>query len=337
MGVMAQLSRAAAGSALVGISRRPYHQHGMAVGSHPAAYPPPGPSCPHDSPRARSSATRGSRRAPRTKVGAYVALTKPRIIELLLVSTVPTMILADAGPPVARADPGHAGRRHPGRRRRQRHQHVRRPRHRPADAPHPAPPARHRRGHAAGGPDLRHRPRGRRLRRAVRCWSTCWRPCWPCRPPSSTSSCTRSGSSAPRPSNIVIGGAAGAVPVLVGWAAVTDSLGWAPVVLFAVIFFWTPPHFWALGHPLRRRLPGRRRADAAGGVLHRGHQPPDARLHGRAVAPVAGAGAGRPTGLDLRRGGRRARCRVRLVGASTCAGTRPRAGPWASSATPSPT
>ena len=46
--------------------------------------------------------------------------------------------------------------------------------------------------------------------------------------------------------NIVIGGAAGAVPVLVGWSAVTGSLGWAPVVLFAVIFYWTPPHFWAL-------------------------------------------------------------------------------------------
>lgn len=47
-------------------------------------------------------------------------------------------------------------------------------------------------------------------------------------------------------SNIVIGGAAGAVPVLIGWSAVTNSLSWAPVVLFAVIFFWTPPHFWAL-------------------------------------------------------------------------------------------
>jgi len=46
--------------------------------------------------------------------------------------------------------------------------------------------------------------------------------------------------------NIVIGGAAGAVPVLVGWAAVTDSLAWAPVVLFAIIFIWTPPHFWSL-------------------------------------------------------------------------------------------
>jgi protoheme IX farnesyltransferase len=46
--------------------------------------------------------------------------------------------------------------------------------------------------------------------------------------------------------NIVIGGAAGAVPTLIGWTAVTGSLAWAPVVLFAVIFFWTPPHFWAL-------------------------------------------------------------------------------------------
>lgn len=47
-------------------------------------------------------------------------------------------------------------------------------------------------------------------------------------------------------SNIVIGGAAGAVPVLVGWSAVTNDLAWPPVVLFAIIFYWTPPHFWAL-------------------------------------------------------------------------------------------
>lgn len=46
--------------------------------------------------------------------------------------------------------------------------------------------------------------------------------------------------------NIVIGGAAGAVPALVGWSAVTDSLALAPWLLFGVIFFWTPPHFWAL-------------------------------------------------------------------------------------------
>ncbi len=46
--------------------------------------------------------------------------------------------------------------------------------------------------------------------------------------------------------NIVIGGAAGAVPVLIGWSAVTNNLGWTPVLLFVVIFIWTPPHFWAL-------------------------------------------------------------------------------------------
>jgi heme o synthase len=44
----------------------------------------------------------------------------------------------------------------------------------------------------------------------------------------------------------VIGGAAGAVPVLVGWAAVTGRLGFPALILFAVIFFWTPAHFWAL-------------------------------------------------------------------------------------------
>ncbi len=46
--------------------------------------------------------------------------------------------------------------------------------------------------------------------------------------------------------NIVIGGAAGAAPVLIGWSAVTNTVGWPAVILFAVVFFWTPPHFWAL-------------------------------------------------------------------------------------------
>ena len=48
------------------------------------------------------------------------------------------------------------------------------------------------------------------------------------------------------PSNIVIGGAAGAIPPLVGWAAITGSLDLPAVYLFAIVFFWTPPHFWAL-------------------------------------------------------------------------------------------
>jgi heme o synthase len=46
--------------------------------------------------------------------------------------------------------------------------------------------------------------------------------------------------------NIVWGGIAGCMPVFIGWAAVTNSLAWAPVVLFLVIFFWTPPHYWPL-------------------------------------------------------------------------------------------
>ncbi len=48
------------------------------------------------------------------------------------------------------------------------------------------------------------------------------------------------------PQNIVIGGAAGAVPPLVAWAAVTGGLGGLPLYLFAIVFFWTPPHFWSL-------------------------------------------------------------------------------------------
>jgi protoheme IX farnesyltransferase len=48
------------------------------------------------------------------------------------------------------------------------------------------------------------------------------------------------------PQNIVIGGAAGAVPPLVGWAATRGSLSWTAVYLFAIVFYWTPPHFWSL-------------------------------------------------------------------------------------------
>jgi protoheme IX farnesyltransferase len=48
------------------------------------------------------------------------------------------------------------------------------------------------------------------------------------------------------PQNIVIGGAAGAFPPMIGWAAATGSLGIEPVLLFLLVFFWTPPHFWAL-------------------------------------------------------------------------------------------
>ncbi len=53
-------------------------------------------------------------------------------------------------------------------------------------------------------------------------------------------------------SNIVIGGAAGAAPVLIGWTAVENSLDWPPFILFALIFLWTPPHFWALAIRYRK-------------------------------------------------------------------------------------
>ncbi|MGD9955074.1 MAG: heme o synthase [Candidatus Nanopelagicales bacterium] len=48
------------------------------------------------------------------------------------------------------------------------------------------------------------------------------------------------------PQNIVWGGAAGCMQILIGWAAVTGSITWAPLVLFGVVFFWTPPHYWPL-------------------------------------------------------------------------------------------
>jgi heme o synthase len=54
------------------------------------------------------------------------------------------------------------------------------------------------------------------------------------------------------PQNIVIGGAAGAVPVLIGWAAVTNSIALPAVLMFLVIFLWTPPHFWALSLVLKK-------------------------------------------------------------------------------------
>jgi len=196
--------------------------------------------------RSRASA----RRAPvpvgsRSKLAAYVALTKPRIIELLLVTTVPTMVVADRGLPslglvLATVLGGTA---------------------------------------AAGGANainmvvdrdidrLMERTKGRPLVTGeltptaalvfavglevaafVWLWATV----------NLLSAVLAVSATAfyvfvyslwlKRRSehNIVIGGAAGAVPVLVGWSAVTGQLDWAPVLLFGVIFIWTPPHFWAL-------------------------------------------------------------------------------------------
>jgi protoheme IX farnesyltransferase len=184
-------------------------------------------------------------RSPLRRIGAYIALTKPRIIELLLVTTVPTMIVAERGLPsvwlMAATVLGGS--------------------------------------FAAGGANainmfvdrdidaVMDRTRNRPLVTGavtpaaalvfaisleIVAFGWLW---WQVNLLSAALAVTaclfyvfvytlwlkRTSTS-----NIVIGGAAGAVPVLIGWSAVTDSLAWPPVVLFAVIFFWTPPHFWAL-------------------------------------------------------------------------------------------
>jgi protoheme IX farnesyltransferase len=190
-------------------------------------------------------AAHAPRRKPTTVVGAYVALTKPRIIELLLITTIPTMVLAEQGWPPARLVlvtlVGGAL--------------------------------------AAGGANainmyvdrdidaLMERTRNRPLvvgliepRNAlvfavgleVAAFAVLWIGANPLSAMLAFSAAAfyvgvytlwlkRTSRQ-----NIVIGGAAGAVPVLVGWSAVQDSLGWEPVVLFVVMFLWTPPHFWAL-------------------------------------------------------------------------------------------
>ena len=187
----------------------------------------------------------GNRRVPTTVLGAYIALTKPRIIELLLITTVPTMILAERGWPstwlvvvtliggTLSAGSANAVNMYVDR---------------DIDALMKRTQAR---------PLVTGviKPRnalifalslqvfafgvlwaGANLLSAVLAFAaaafyigvyTIWL--------KRTSK-----------QNIVIGGAAGAVPVLVGWSAVQNNVTWTPIVLFIVMFLWTPPHFWAL-------------------------------------------------------------------------------------------
>ena len=185
------------------------------------------------------------RSSSRSRVAAYVALTKPRIIELLLVTTVPTMVVAQRGmPPLGLVLATLVGG-----------------------------------ALAAGGANslnmyvdrdidrLMQRTRGRplvtgeitppqALRFALALEVIAFAELWAL--VNLLSAVLALGATLfyvfvytiwlkrTSTQNIVIGGAAGAVPVLVGWAAVTGGLDWAPLVLFAVIFAWTPPHFWAL-------------------------------------------------------------------------------------------
>lgn len=207
----------------------------MAVGSRPLV----------PSRLAPGGVAHGSRRTPRSTVGAYIALTKPRIIELLLITTIPTMVLAQNGWPatslvIITLIGGSL---------------------------------------AAGGANainmyvdrdidaLMQRTQNRPLvtgviapRNAlifalcleVAAFAVLWAGANLLAATLALSATAfyvgvytlwlkRSSTH-----NIVVGGAAGAVPVLVGWAAVTNSLAWAPFVVFIAMFLWTPPHFWAL-------------------------------------------------------------------------------------------
>ena len=178
-------------------------------------------------------------------VGAYIALTKPRIIELLLITTVPTMVLAERGWPswslvavtlvggTLAAGGANAVNMYVDR---DIDALMERTQGRPLVTG--VIPARNALMFAdrAAGPAFAVLWAGANLLSAVLAFSgaafyvgvyTLW-----------LKRTSRQ--------NIVIGGAAGAVPVLVGWAAVQDSLAWTPVVLFVAMFLWTPPHFWAL-------------------------------------------------------------------------------------------
>ncbi|HVX23098.1 MAG TPA: heme o synthase [Acidimicrobiales bacterium] len=184
-------------------------------------------------------------RAGGTRIGAYVALTKPRIIELLLVTTLPTMVVADRGLPsvwlilatlvggALAAGGANATNMYVDR---DIDQVMHRTRNRPLVTGAVTPRAALAFAVSLEVVAFVELWLAVNLLSAVLAVSatafyvfvyTLW--------------LKRRSSQ-----NIVIGGAAGAVPVLVGWSAVTDSLSWTPVVLFAIIFIWTPPHFWSL-------------------------------------------------------------------------------------------
>lgn len=181
----------------------------------------------------------------RAKVGAYLALTKPRIIELLLVTTVPTMIVAERGLPslwliVATVGGGTlaAGGANAINMYVDRDIDVvmNRTRRRPLATGQVSPASALVFAIAIETAAFVLLWMAVNLLSAVLAVAACLFYVF-------VYSLWLKRSSA---SNIVIGGAAGAVPVLVGWSAVTGTLDWPPLVLFAVIFYWTPPHFWAL-------------------------------------------------------------------------------------------
>lgn len=182
---------------------------------------------------------------PRARIAAYVALTKPRIIELLLVTTVPTMIVAERGlPPVwlmvctvlggtFAAGGANAINMYVDR---DIDSLMERTKKRPLVTGALTPRAALTFAIALETFAFAFLWATVNLLSAVLAVSACLfyvfvYTLWLKR------TSTR---------NIVIGGAAGAAPVLIGWSSVTGTLDWAPVLLFGIMFYWTPPHFWAL-------------------------------------------------------------------------------------------
>ena len=183
--------------------------------------------------------------APPSTLRTYIALTKPRIIELLLVTTVPTMVLAERGIPsiwlmtatvvggTLAAGGANVINQYIDR---DIDDVMRRTRHRPLPAQSVTPPRALAFGIGLSIFSFAWLTVTVNLLAALLAASaiafyvfvyTLWL--------KRTS-----------PQNIVIGGAAGCVPVLVGWAAVTGTVDVPALVLFAIVFYWTPPHFWAL-------------------------------------------------------------------------------------------
>jgi heme o synthase len=192
-----------------------------------------------------ATAARSRRAAARDAIRAYVALTKPRIIELLLVTTVPTMLVAERGMPslwliVATLVGGTLSAASANTINcyidRDIDERMRRTSRRPLPAHRVAPAAALRFGLILGVAGFAWLWGFVNLLSAVL----------------ATGAILfyvlvyTIGLKRRSTQNIVIGGAAGAVPVLVGWAAVRGRIEIPALVLFAIIFYWTPPHFWAL-------------------------------------------------------------------------------------------
>ncbi|WP_158371714.1 heme o synthase [Cellulosimicrobium cellulans] len=201
--------------------------------------------------RAPGAQAQDGRSALRRRVAAYVALTKPRVIELLLVTTLPTMILAQGGfPPIglvlatlvggaAAAGAANVLNCYIDR---DIDQVMNRTKRRPLVTGEITPRAALLFGLALGVGSLLwlallvNVPSALLTGGAILIYVVGY-----------TMILKRR-----TPQNIVWGGAAGCMPVLIGWSSVTGGLSWAAVLLFGVIFFWTPPHYWPLSMKFRK-------------------------------------------------------------------------------------